>query len=171
VDLVGLGLRAVFAYAALRAILRSGGKRTVAQGTAFDFVLALVLGDFVDDVIFAEVSPARFAVAVVTLALVHAVLAVVQRRSEAVARWIDGTRTLLLRDGRPQDDGLRRERVSPRALEELLRLQGLGREGWDDVAEAWLEVNGELSVVRRPEARPAVRADAGAQAAERATTD
>jgi len=45
----------LFAYVFLLAILRASGKRTIAQGTTLDFVVALVLGDLIDDALWAEV--------------------------------------------------------------------------------------------------------------------
>ena len=62
-------LRVAFAYAFLLVILRVSGKRCVSHGSLFDFVLALVLGDLVDDLVWAEVGIAQFVVATSTLVL------------------------------------------------------------------------------------------------------
>ncbi len=52
---------------ALLVLVRASGKQSIRQGTTFQFVIALVIGDMIDDVIWAEVSLAKFLVAVVTL--------------------------------------------------------------------------------------------------------
>ena len=44
-------------------LVRLSGKRTVREGTSFDFVLALVLGDLVDDAVWSEVPMAQFVAA------------------------------------------------------------------------------------------------------------
>jgi uncharacterized membrane protein YcaP (DUF421 family) len=50
-------------------LLRTAGRRAIRHGTTFDFVLALILGDMVDDVLWSEVPFAQFAVATSTLIL------------------------------------------------------------------------------------------------------
>jgi uncharacterized membrane protein YcaP (DUF421 family) len=66
---IALALRCLVAYLLLLILLRLAGKRTIRQATAFDFVLALTVGDLVDDAIWAEVPVAQFAVATMTLLL------------------------------------------------------------------------------------------------------
>jgi uncharacterized membrane protein YcaP (DUF421 family) len=68
-DLVSIATRALAAYLFLLALLRLAGKRSVRQGTTFDFVLALVLGDLIDDAIWSEVPMSQFVVAAGTLLL------------------------------------------------------------------------------------------------------
>ena len=43
--------RALVAYVFLLFLMRLSGKRAIAQGSAFDFVLALIVGDLVDDLL------------------------------------------------------------------------------------------------------------------------
>jgi uncharacterized membrane protein YcaP (DUF421 family) len=64
-----IGVRCLVAYLFLLAVLRLAGKQTIRQGTTFDFVLALVLGDLIDDALWAEVPVAQFVVATTTLVL------------------------------------------------------------------------------------------------------
>ena len=85
-----IAVRALFAYVVLLGLLRASGKRTVARGTPFDFVLALILGDMIDDLLWAEVPAARFAVAVATLTLAHTLVAMADARSERFGRWLSG---------------------------------------------------------------------------------
>jgi uncharacterized membrane protein YcaP (DUF421 family) len=62
-----IAVRAAFAFLFLLAMVRLSGKRAVSQGTPFDFVLALIFGDLVDDLVWAEVSASTFIVATATL--------------------------------------------------------------------------------------------------------
>ena len=66
-DPLRITIRALAAFVFLLALLRLSGKRTIYQGTSFDFVLALVLGDMIDNAIFAEAPFAQFAVAAIVL--------------------------------------------------------------------------------------------------------
>jgi len=69
-DLVTLGrvaIRALTAYVFLLGLLRLAGRQSIRHGTPFDFVLALILGDLVDNAIWAEVPFVQFAIASTTL--------------------------------------------------------------------------------------------------------
>jgi uncharacterized membrane protein YcaP (DUF421 family) len=66
-DPLRIAVRAAFAFVFLLVMVRLSGKHTVKQGTTFDFVLALILGDMIDDLLWAEVSGATFVVAVTAL--------------------------------------------------------------------------------------------------------
>jgi uncharacterized membrane protein YcaP (DUF421 family) len=68
-DPLRVAIRCLVAYVFLLALLRLAGKRTVGEGTPFDFVLALIIGDLVDDAIWTEVPVAQFIVATTTLVL------------------------------------------------------------------------------------------------------
>jgi uncharacterized membrane protein YcaP (DUF421 family) len=60
-------VRALASFLFLLALLRLTGKRTIYQGSSFDFVLALVLGDLVDNAVFGQSPFAQFAVASIVL--------------------------------------------------------------------------------------------------------
>jgi uncharacterized membrane protein YcaP (DUF421 family) len=64
-------VRVVFGYVLLLVLVRLSGKREVRQGNPFDFTLALILGDLVDDLAWAEVPAAAFVVATGVLTIVH----------------------------------------------------------------------------------------------------
>jgi uncharacterized membrane protein YcaP (DUF421 family) len=152
----------VFAYVVLLALMRFSGKRVVSQAGALDFVIALVIGDLIDDLMWAEVSAAKFAAASGGIVLAGLLLELASYASPAAARVLRGRPDLVLRDGTPVPAGLRAERVNEKALAALLRLNGIERERWSDVERAWLEDNGQLSVVLREAARPGDRRDRAA---------
>lgn len=85
-DPLHIAVRAAFAYVFLLAMVRLSGKRAVKRGTAFDFVLALILGDMVDDVLWGEVGVAGFAVAVCTLLLANIVFSLLISRAPVEER-------------------------------------------------------------------------------------
>jgi uncharacterized membrane protein YcaP (DUF421 family) len=72
-DPLRIAIRCVLAYVFLLVLLRLASKQTLRQGTTFDFVLALVLGDLIDDALWAEVPIAQFVVATTTLVLLKLV--------------------------------------------------------------------------------------------------
>ena len=79
-DPLRIAVRAAVAYTFLFALLRIAGKRSVHQGTTFDFVLALILGDMVDDALWSEVPIAQFVVATATLVLMKLTLTLYKSR-------------------------------------------------------------------------------------------
>lgn len=80
-DPLRIGVRAAASYLVLLALMRLTGKRTVSHSSPFDFTVALVIGDLVDDAIWAEVVFAQFVVAAGSLVMVHMVLDVWRYRA------------------------------------------------------------------------------------------
>jgi uncharacterized membrane protein YcaP (DUF421 family) len=66
-DLLRLAVRALFVFAFLLVMLRLAGKRTIRQASPFDFVFALILGDLIDNAVWAEVPISEFVTAAATL--------------------------------------------------------------------------------------------------------
>jgi uncharacterized membrane protein YcaP (DUF421 family) len=73
-DPLRIVIRVVFAYLTLLALVRGSGKRTVKQGSPFDFAVALILGDMFDDAVWAEVPLSQFAVGCGMLVVTHLIL-------------------------------------------------------------------------------------------------
>jgi uncharacterized membrane protein YcaP (DUF421 family) len=79
-DLLRIAARVIFAYAFLLLIVRQSGKRTLKHGSPFDFTVALVLGDILDDMVWGEVAAIEFVVAGATLFALHTLLASIRYR-------------------------------------------------------------------------------------------
>lgn len=82
-DPLRIVIRVVFAYVVLLAFIRLSGKRGVKQANVFDFTVAIVLGDLVDDMLWAEVPASQFVVATGMLMIVHVALDLVRFRTGA----------------------------------------------------------------------------------------
>jgi uncharacterized membrane protein YcaP (DUF421 family) len=160
-DPLRLVLRVLAAYAILLALLRLTNKRVIDQSTPFDLVLALIVGDMVDDLVWREVSALEFLAGVGVLLLAQVAVSLAVYRSERVARWVEGRSRIVMSAGRARTAALRAERVNERELAEMLRERGLPRRRWGEVREARLETSGELSVLSEPPARPLRKADLG----------
>jgi uncharacterized membrane protein YcaP (DUF421 family) len=158
-ELHRIAVRAFFAYVVLLALLRASGKRTVAEGTPFAFVLALVIGDMVDDVMWAEIGAAEFAVAVSTLTIAQIAVAWGAARWSWLDRLVEGRPSPVVVDGSPVAGEMRGERMNEKTLGFELRHQGIARERWSAVKSAHVETSGTVSVIRTVEERPATRGD------------
>ena len=75
--------RVVFAYIVLLVLMRLSGKRAVRQSNAFDFTLALILGDLIDDAVWAEVAVAQFVAATSVLMIAHLAVDTLKYRARA----------------------------------------------------------------------------------------
>jgi uncharacterized membrane protein YcaP (DUF421 family) len=159
VELHKIAIRALFAYVVLLALTRFAGKRVISEASARDFVVALIIGDLIDDLMWGEVGAAEYAAATGGIVLAGLLVALATYASPTLAGLVQGRPTLVLRDGEPVRAGMRTERVNENELAALLRLQGIENERLAEVERAWIEDSGELSVVQHEHARPAERRD------------
>ena len=74
-------IRVVFAYVVLLIMVRLSGKRLIRHASPFDFTLSLILGDMVDDLLWAEVDASVFVIAAGVLVLIHVSLELAQPRT------------------------------------------------------------------------------------------
>jgi uncharacterized membrane protein YcaP (DUF421 family) len=158
-DLTRIAVRAVVTFAFLLVLVRLSGKRVVSEGTAFDFVFALVLGDLVDNAIWAEVPMVQFFVAAGALAVAE-VATEVGAYASGTLRWLlEGRPRLVLRDGRPCEAGVGRELLTDHEIERMLRERGIDRGERYTVHRAWIETSGDVSIFKHYRARGAQKRD------------
>lgn len=159
-ELHRIALRALFIYVVLLGLVRLSGKRTVAEATSFAFVLALILGDVVDDGLWAEVPMAQFVAAAGTLTLTHIFVDWLSARSDWFDRLVSGVPGAVIAGGRPQRGAMRAERMNEKGLAMEIRHHGMEPDRWVEVEYARVEDNGAVSVLREKWARPARHGDA-----------
>jgi uncharacterized membrane protein YcaP (DUF421 family) len=152
-----IAVRAIAAYVYLLFATRATGKRVVAQATAFDFVVALILGDLIDDALWAEVSLARFATAVTAIVGADIIVKLLARRFDFVFKLVAGSPRIVLRSGVAQKSELRRLQLNDEDLQSLLRQEDISDR--QEVREARVEIDGQLSVLKEDWAEPLQRRD------------
>ena len=155
-----VAVRTLVAYLFLLALLRLSGKRLVAEATGMQLVLAILIGDLVDDAMFGAVPFAQFIVAASSLTLVQLIVAVAAMYDLRIWRIVEGAPPLLVENGIPRRGAMRRQRISRKELASLLRLRGISAARWAEIKRARLEEEGILGVVFHEWARPAQRRDA-----------
>jgi len=152
-DLVGVAVRVSIFYLYALAVLRSTGKRGIGAISAHDFVVAVMLGDLFDDVIWGEIALAKGLVGFTTVVLVHLLVSYGCYKSRRFTRLVQSPPTVVIREGRVVDEALRRERMRREELAAALRLEGV--EHVDEVLLARVEPSGDVSVLLREEYKPA----------------
>lgn len=160
-DLWRIAVRAVAVYAYLLVSARASGKRVVNQATPFDFVVALIVGDLIDDALWSEVSLLKFGAASGSIFVCDAITKFAAFHSPLAFRIVNGRSRAVLRDGYEDGHELRAEQLNEEDLEHELHLKGIPRQKWKDVHLALLERGHELSVILRPGAEPATKQHAG----------
>ena len=156
-DPMRIAVRALAGFIYLLVVTRASGKRAIAQATPFDFIVSLIVGDLVDDALWAEVSMARFATAAGTVVACDVVVKILALRSKRFFRLVEGVPSIVLRDGAEDLRALRSEQLNEGDLDHLLRLEGVRER--KELKLAILERDHSLSVIRRPETEPLQRQD------------
>jgi uncharacterized membrane protein YcaP (DUF421 family) len=149
--------RGVLVYAVMLVVIRVLGKRTVGNFTAFDLLVALMLGEVVDEIIYGDVSLAQGFVSIVVVAAAKYATTWLTYRSTTMSRILEGAPTLLVKHGELQRDGLRAELMHPKDVMAALRLAGVT--DLREVKLALMEVDGVVSVIREPWAETAQKRD------------
>lgn len=157
-DLGRIAVRVLVAYIYLLATTRASGKRVISQATPFDLLVSLIIGDLIDDAIWADVSIAKFGAAAGAIFLCDLAVKLVAQRWDAFHHLVNGSPVVVLRDGIEDRDALRGEQLNEQDLAHLLRLQGI--DDWKDVHVAFVERDHEVSAIRQPGAEPAQKKDA-----------
>jgi uncharacterized membrane protein YcaP (DUF421 family) len=153
-----IATRALIAYAYLLLMTRMSGKRVVSQATPFDLLVSLIVGDLIDDGLWAEVPMAKFAVGVGSIVVIDAIVRIIAHRSSWVDRVVCGTPAVVVRHGASDQRSLRHEQLNQADLAHLLRLNGI--ENREEVRLGIVEDNHDLAVLREPWAEEVQRKDA-----------
>jgi len=165
--LTALALRCLLAYGWLLVLLRLDGKRGIGQAGAFNFVLALILGDLVDNMVWGDVPPAAFLVATAALLLSHLMVSTAAYVNDRVHRLLNGHPCLVVSSGSLVVAGLRRERL--RRAEVLSSLRSRGVHNPQQVRRAAIEETGQMSVMLEDWAKPVQRQNRATLASPRST--
>lgn len=136
------------AYLALVVILRLSGKRTLSKLNAFDLVVTVALGSTLATILLnRNVSLAEGVVALALLVFLQYAVTWTSVRWSGFGHAVRSEPTLLLKDGQPLPQAMRKERVTEAELASAVRSSG-GRE-LSDAQIVVLESDGTLSVSLR----------------------
>lgn len=158
-DLALTALRAVLVYAALLVLIRILGRREIGNFSAFDLLVALMLGEVVDEVIYGDVSLAKGFTAILVIALLQVANSYAAYRSRRLGKLLSGEPLVVVENGKLQPRAMARERLSEDEVHALLRLHGVDEQDLPQVRRGVLESNGQLSVLFREEAKPLQKGD------------
>lgn len=129
-------------------LLRIGARRELGHNAGFDILTLVILGSVLSRGINGQAAFFPTLGASAALVALHTLLSIVTSRVHRISRWVKGSPTILVRDGVVNEAALQRCFMSHEDLNESLRANGNVAVP-AAVAEARLERNGEVSVVKR----------------------
>jgi uncharacterized membrane protein YcaP (DUF421 family) len=156
-DLLLTAGRASLVYVFVLFVIRVLGKRSVGAFSAFDLLVALMLGEVVDEIIFGDVSLAEGFVAIAVIGLWHFVNGWAAYKSRFVNWLTEGNPCVVVEHGEIMRDRLASERMSEEELWMHLRIQHV--EDIKEVKRATLETDGKVTVLLEEWARPIEKRD------------
>jgi uncharacterized membrane protein YcaP (DUF421 family) len=162
-------VRAFAVYALMLVVIRALGKRTVGNFATFDLLVALMLGEVVDEIIYGDVGFLQGVVAITVIAAAQAGNSWLTWWGHGFDTLLEGSPTVIVRNGTLQPPGMKRERMNAKEVMGHLRSQGV-----QDVREvklALVEDDGSVSIVRKGWAEPARRVDIDDDAAAERRAD
>jgi uncharacterized membrane protein YcaP (DUF421 family) len=127
-------------------IIRWLGNKGLGQLTTFELIILVGLGSAVGDpMIYAdEISIPQAFTAIIIVVILFKVFDYLTMKS---TRFTVPKAILLVKDGQMVDNGLHKARIDDREFESYMRLHGI--EDISDVKLSYLEVNGQVSFVRK----------------------
>jgi uncharacterized membrane protein YcaP (DUF421 family) len=140
-------VRAALIFAFGLVLVRVAGKRVFGKWTAIDIVLSIIIGSNLSRALTGAAPFVETLVATAVLVGLHSALIMAGVRWPALGHLLKGRGVRLIKDGEADHRAMRRHGIGEHDLEEALRDHGL-----DDVAqvrEAYLERNGDISVLKR----------------------
>ena len=144
-------VRAAVMFFFLWLVTRAVGRSTLGELSTFQLLLYVTMGDLVQQsVTQQDYSVTSGVLAVGVFALLTVALSWTQWRFPRTGAVINGRPLVVVRDGEPVDQAMRRQRLSTADLMVAARLEGIRR--IRDIELAVLEADGRISFFTRTQA-------------------
>lgn len=141
---------AFVSYLALFLFIRISGKRTLAKLNAFDFVVSVTLGSTLSSMILMKVTVSEGCAALAVIILLQYLLAFFAKKSKVMEKAINSTPSLLFYNGEFLKEAMKRELITEEEIYAEIRQYRIER--IEDVRAVVMELNGEMSVVKKSDA-------------------
>ena len=140
-------VRAALILAFGLALVRAAGKRVFGKWGAIDIILSVVIGSNLSRALTGSAPFWETLLATAALVVLHGGLVAAATRAHWLGPLLKGNPVRIVHDGKPDERTMRRHGIGAGDLEEALREGGAA--DCKDVAEAWVERNGKISVIKR----------------------
>jgi uncharacterized membrane protein YcaP (DUF421 family) len=156
-DILAAVGRTVLVYVFVLVIIRLLGKREIGNFSAFDFLVALMIGEVVDEIIYANVSIGMGFAVIGAIGVLEYVNSWATYKSKWISKLTSGSPTVIIERGHLNRRGMAQERISEEEIWANLRMQGIT--DLKEVKVGTIETDGEISFVKEEWAQEATKGD------------
>ncbi|MCD8508999.1 MAG: DUF421 domain-containing protein [Bacillus sp. (in: Bacteria)] len=140
--------RTIVIYIVILLVFRIMGKREIGELSVVDFVISIMLAELAVISIENETAPmAKQIIPMLVLMCVQITLAFISLKSEKLRKFIDGSPSVLIRQGKIDEREMRKQRYNFDDL--MMQLRQKDVKYVSDVEFAILEPSGDLSVIKK----------------------
>lgn len=160
--MIAILFRTIVLYVFVVLGIRLMGKRQIGDMQPGELVITLLISE-IAAIPLQDVSQpiSSGIVAIFMLVILEIILSVLAMKNFFIRKMLSGRSAVIIKNGQLDQEAMRRVRMTVIDLIELLRGQNVF--DLSTVAYAVLEVNGDLSVLLKSDARPATAGNVGAQ--------
>ena len=156
-DIIKVTLTALLSVAALFIITKIMGHKQVAQLDFFDYVSGITIGSIGAELATELEKPQNPLIALAIYGIASTVLNLIAHKIPRTRKYINGTPTILMNDGKLYRNNLRQAKLDLSEFMLLCREQGYF--DLDEIQTAVFEHNGRLSILPKSANRPATPED------------
>jgi uncharacterized membrane protein YcaP (DUF421 family) len=139
-------LRAIYAYVFLLIVLRIIGRRAIMQNSPFELILIFLFGGtMIQAVVGEDRSLTNASLAVMTIGLMHAMVAYLKFRFTPVRKFVEGTAIVMASRGQWNETAMRRSRLQIDDVMAAAREKGIERA--EDIEYVLFERSGTITVI------------------------
>ena len=158
-DIIKVILTALLSVLALFVITKIMGHKQVAQLDFFDYVSGITIGSIGAELATELEEPYKPLIALCVWGAASVVLNLITSKIPKARKYINGTPTILMSDGKLYRENLKRAKLD--LSEFMLLCREAGYFDLDEIQVAVFEHNGQLTVLPRSESRPLTPEDVG----------
>jgi uncharacterized membrane protein YcaP (DUF421 family) len=141
-------------------LIRFMGKRTLAQLSPFDLIVIIIMGSAIaipleDD----KISVSNGVIPVIIMSLLNYLLSVFITKNRKIENALQGTSTVLVKNGEVLLKNMKKERITMADLMILLREKEITN--INEIQEASIEPNGKMSVLKKKQMQTVTPKDLG----------
>jgi len=151
-------VRSISAFVILLVIARILGKQTLSNMNFHEFVTAVILGAIAANFAFNQkIEVIHLLISLAVFTGTSFILSKIILRSRKFRMWTEGTPTVLIEGGKILEENLKKNNLTIDTLNQMFRQKDIF--DIDEVEYALLEINGQVSVLKKKEHQPTTLKD------------
>lgn len=159
-DILEVILRTIGGFLIFMVIARMLGKQTISQMTLHDFIAAICLGGIIANLTFnLKIEYKHILIAFLIFGGIAYLSSIVSRKSRKARKWLSGQPTVLIEESKILEENMKKINYTLDYLNQALREKDIF--DIEEVEYAILEIDGHISVLKKPPYRNVTKKDMG----------